>query len=338
MISGRTERFHLNFPRLENNSIGDPAIREIIVHLPPKKLEASESGFPSVYFLPGWGSRGSKFLSDSQVFGPSFLELLENAMLGGELPAFVSVFVDSQSKLGCHQYLNSASLGPVQDWIAEDIPKWLESKYPCSSDPQNRIVAGHSSGGFGALHLGFDRPDRFQGIIAAAADSFFEFSLMNGLLTALQEINQAGGLENFLGQFYQHPMPQSQGSASFLTMLQLSLAACYAPRPGLEPLHGELFFDLETGAIRPDIWEEYLEKDPIRRMDKIDPQKLAKSFFVLDCGNRDEFGAQYGHKQIAKKMQAKSIPYHQMDFKGRHSGNDWRYVDRLKAYFGRLKN
>jgi pimeloyl-ACP methyl ester carboxylesterase len=310
--------------------MGDPSLREVITYIPPN---VDTAGLKTVYFLPGWGSRGSKFLQDSEVFGQSFLHRLEAAVSSKEIYAFVSVFVDGSSTLGCHQYINSASLGPVQDWIAEDLPQLIETRYGCSAKASDRIVAGHSSGGFGALWLGLQRPDRFQRIVAAAADSFFEISILSHLLGTWQELTQRGGIEGFLQYFKKHPQPQSLGSRSFLTMLTLSLAPCYSPRTSPAPLFGELFFDLQTGQIREEIWEEYLRWDPIRGVTQTDSKKLENSFFVLDCGTEDEYGAQLGHRQIAEKMTHQGISHHLMEFSGKHSGNDWRYIERLKHVF-----
>ncbi|TVQ80479.1 MAG: alpha/beta hydrolase [Bradymonadales bacterium] len=330
MLSGRIESIHREFPRLKDNSIGDSAQREISIYQPPKQLTKSQNRLQSVYVLPGWGSRASKYLQNTQVFGESFLSLIERAMLESKLPPLILVFLDGASRFGCHQYIDSAALGPNQTWIADDVTALVEERAPASPEPEDRIIYGHSSGGFGALWMGFQRPDRFRKIVCSAADSFFELSILKEVPGACAELEKAGGVEAFLEEFLKHPMPSALGSRSFLTMLLLSLAPCYAARPKTLPLHGEVFFDIKTGKIKQDIWEEYLKWDPARAVDLQDHSKLKQSYFVLDCGLQDEFAAQLGHRQIAESLQKHALPHRLEEFHGRHSGNDWRVIQRLQ--------
>jgi len=334
MLRGRIERIRSDFDRLRAIPMGDPSEREVIVYLPPDFKSKGE--LPSVYFLPGWGSRASKFVHDSGIFGMSFLEQIENAILSQHVPAFIGVFVDAASKLGCSQYINSPSLGPIQDWIADDVTELVDSRFGAAAHAEKRVIAGHSSGGFGAIWMGLQRPDRFRGVISAAGDSFFELSVLSHLLPTWSELQKAGSIENFIKNFLAHPQPTSLGSRSFLTMLTLSLAPCYAPRPGQGPLHGELFFDFESGALKKEVWEEYLSKDPLQGFGQIDAAPLKKSFFLLDCGKHDEYAAQLGHRQLYQKLKNQNIPAQLEEFDGRHSGNDWRYSFRLKAVMNQM--
>jgi len=304
--------------------------REIPVLLPPRYEQSKDKRYPVIFFLAGWGARSSKYLDTSSVFGVSIPTEIHSRMLAGKMPEAILVFPDGSTRMGCSQYINSPSYGNFMDYICDEIVDLIDQKFRTLKQPESRAVVGHSSGGFGALMIGMERPDRFSVIGSAAGDSFFEASVLPGLTQCIAEIEKKGGVENFIHFFCEHPNPGSLGGSVFHSMYTLSLAACYAPRPQEKPLYGELFFDLRTGRIKEDVWQEYLKWDPIRRIHdfKLNLQKL--KFILLDCGLNDEFAAQWGHRQIADTLKDWNIQYELIEYPGKHSGNNWRFADRCE--------
>jgi S-formylglutathione hydrolase FrmB len=74
-------------------------------------------------------------------------------------------------------YANMAYGGRYWDYISEELPALLESWLPLARDRERRYVAGLSMGGWGAMKLALNRPDRF----AAAA------SLSGALILSLSQ-------------------------------------------------------------------------------------------------------------------------------------------------------
>jgi len=317
--------------------MGDSPEREVPVFLPPGYDPKRSEAYPVVFFLAGWGARGSKYLADDSIFNWSFPRIISKAIQDGSLPPMICVFPDGSSKLGCSQYVNSPALGNYLDYICDELVPLVDENFHTHADANYRAVTGHSSGGFGALICGMKRPDIFKVICSSAGDSFFEVSVLPGLSPCLTEIEKAGGVENFLEDFLSHPNPSSLGYTKFITMLTLSLAPCYAPNPSKPPLYGDLFFDVKTGEIIPEVWERYLKWDPVRMIDKHQKELKSLSYVLLECGLQDEYAAQWGHRQIAEKLKKLGVSYELNEYPVKHSGQNWRFQERLSKMLKAMK-
>ncbi|MCY7417199.1 MAG: esterase family protein, partial [Chloroflexi bacterium] len=54
--------------------------------------------------------------------------------------------------------------GAYGTWTADELVPALAARYPVSTDPRDRFLAGLSMGGYAALHAVFRHPDRFRGV------------------------------------------------------------------------------------------------------------------------------------------------------------------------------
>ena len=75
---------------------------------------------------------------------------------------------------GSSYYVNSAAKpgDRFEDYIVQDLIPDAERRFPARSDRSGRAIVGVSMGGYGAIRIAFDHPDRFAfvGTISAALD------------------------------------------------------------------------------------------------------------------------------------------------------------------------
>jgi S-formylglutathione hydrolase FrmB len=66
----------------------------------------------------------------------------------------------------CHNkaYLNAPLGENFYDFLNEELPEFVESYFPISSNPQERYIAGLSMGGYGAMLHGLTNPERYSAI------------------------------------------------------------------------------------------------------------------------------------------------------------------------------
>jgi len=315
---------------LDGFPVQDATVRELPVYLPPDYDSHRKEPYPVAILLCGWGSKGSSMIAEDSPFGLSLPRRLDRAISAGELPPFIVVFPDASTRWGGSQYLNSPSLGLYSDYLCDEICNLIDKRFHTHASAEYRALLGHSSGGFGALINGALRPDRFLFIGSSAGDSYFELSLLPGLRIVIEELEKTGGIEKFLTDFLSHPNPKSLPRSRGEAMMMLSLAPCYSPS-SKPPLFGNLFFDLNTGHIDPVIWQSYLKWDPIHFLPEHAKTASKIRFVHLDAGKQDEYGLQLGHRRIAQVLEGLKIPHAIEEFAGGHSGQSWRFVDRLKA-------
>lgn len=321
---------------IEGFPMGDPATRDFPVYLPPGFRIQPSKPYPVVFFLAGFSGKGSTYLSDDSAFGVPLQKRFDKAVEAGNLPPFIGVFPDCTSKLGHSQYVNSPAFGNYMDYLCDELVPFIDEKYPTHRDPAFRVLAGHSSGGFGALVTAMIRPDAFHWIAASAADSFYAVSLLPNLNKVLMQLQRSGGIRAFIESVLAKPTARNIGGQEIETILTLAMAPCYAPNLENAPLYGDLYFDVETGAVRDAIWKKYLAWDPVHMVDRYAANLKKIRFILLECGMQDEHALQWGHRQIAQKLQAQGIAHAINEYSGGHSGHHWRFESRLKTLFDRM--
>ncbi len=315
--------------------MGDSPTRSFPLYLPPD-YHRSQERYPVVFFLAGYAGKGSAYLADDSAFGLPLHHRFDRAIGENRLRPFIGVFPDLTSRFGHSQYVNSPAFGNYLDYLTEELPLAVDARFRTIASASHRVVAGHSSGGFGALVAGMKRPDVFAWVIASAADSFYEFCHFSGLNAALIEIHKAGSLEAFLQTALSRPA--RHGGREFQALMTLGMAPCFAPNVGAPPLYGDPFFDLETGEILPEVWAKYLAWDPVRMIDSHAEGLKKLQFLQLECGLQDEHGLQWGHRQIAKKLALLGVAHELVEYPGGHSGHHWRFEERLIRLFARFQN
>ena len=281
---------------LRDNPLHDPAIRSVAIFLPSQALAGAP--LTAIYYLPGYGGAPDGFIIRSNVW------LNFTQSLAEDVAPMALVVVDGRTRWGCGQYLNSTAQGNYEDYICDEIISAVEAKYPAATNGVRRIIAGHSSGGFGALRLGSSRQTLFDAVIALSPDSDFPVShlplvriaaVSNAPLADIEKM-ESGALP-----------PPKNGDL----MYACGLSAAYAPR-GLA-LRGqfEWLYD-RNGKFRDEIWQRWLDNDPLTVVER-NPRAFASGQAVyLEGAAQDEYSANIGARaifQVLRERPARCVFY-----------------------------
>ncbi len=322
---------------LADNPMGDPHERKVHVYLPPNYSDRRKEPYPVVYLLAGWAGRGAHYLADGGAFAPSLPERLDGMIERKEMPACIVVFPDCATRLGASQYVNSPATGNYMDYLCDELVDWVDGRFHSHKSRDYRGIIGHSSGGFGALASGMLRADRFGAVCSSAGDSWYEFLYTQGIPPTIEAVQAAGGVEAFVASFLASPNPMGLlGSRAIIAMLTLSMASCYTPNPNVPAIYGDLWFDLHTGELIDEPWQRLLAWDPLRMIDRHVAELRSLRWIHLEAGSEDEYGLQFGHRQIAKKLARYNIPHMIEEYPGKHSGHHHRMPSRIQRMVTRL--
>lgn len=223
---------------LRTNPWGDPTDRDLWVYLPPG-YDHGEQRYPAVLLLPGFAGTGERFFSRG-LHEPALPSVIDHLIAQG-CPPFLAVFPDVMTRLGGSQFVDSPAVGDYATYLVREILPFVEGRYRTSGAWG---VAGHSSGGFGALHLAMNFPGVFQAVASHAGDMGFDLCYLGDLPRAVAGVQAAGGLDAFLESFWERPDP---GGDAFAAFNLLAMAAAYAPDLEGERFPARLPVDLETG-------------------------------------------------------------------------------------------
>ena len=144
--TGSVNRLTIESEVLKNNMLGDPSVRVIDMYLPAGH---DGEGLPLLVDLAGFTGSG---LSNTNWVGfrENLPERLDRLIGEQRMPPVVVAFRDCFTRLGGNQYINSASLGPWEDFLLYEMLPAIEQRFKCGGTGR-RGVFGKSSGGYGAI-------------------------------------------------------------------------------------------------------------------------------------------------------------------------------------------
>lgn len=304
---------------LRGNPLGDPHVRTVPVYLPPSYDAAPTRRYPVIVVLSGFAGRGRMLLNDSP-FAPPLDERMD-ALVAAGAPEAILVMPDAYTRVGGSQYLNSTATGRYEDHLLQEVIPRVDATYRTLASRDHRGVAGKSSGGYGALRLAMRHPEVFGAVVSHSGDLYFEYCYRPEIPIACSVLQRAGGPRAFLDAFERKPQKSKDEFAAFNL---LGMAAAYSPDPDAE-MGIALPFDPATGRFREEVWERWLENDPLRLLaSHAEPLRSARLVF-LDCGTRDEYHLHHGARMFAAELRARGIPHVHEEYDDGHMNVGYRW-------------
>lgn len=307
---------------LEGNPLHDPPGRRTPVYLPPSYDTHPERRYPTVYCLAGFSGAGVSYLN-YQCWSPTLPERVDALIVQGHLPEAIVVMPDAMTRFGGSQYVNSTATGAYQDYIADEVVAHVDARFRTLASPRSRAVVGKSSGGYGALVLGMQRSDVFGAVGCHSGDMYFEYAYLPDIPKAVAAIAPHGDLARWLVHF--ESVPRKQGG-DFAAMNVVAMAAAYSPNPGARPLGFDLPFDPATGRFREDVWERWLQRDPLRMLDHCEDALRGLRGLFIDVGSRDEYFLHLGARLFHQALDDLGIAHRYEEFPDGHRDTSYRYA------------
>lgn len=331
-LAGKVDWHRHQSQVLRGNPWDDPTERRLPVYLPPS---GTTKGRPLLVLLSGYTGSGWTNFEPPRFLEDTIVGRLDRLIRTGRAPEAVMVAPDCLTTLGGSQYLNSTATGRYEDYVVQEVVPWVQERY--GTGPTAAL--GTSSGGYGALVLGLRHPDLFSAVGSDAGDAYFEYCYPTDFPAAFRELRRAGGPEAFLRATFQKLSGRfTPASPVAQTLSTLAYASCYSPVEG-EPGRFELPFDLETGALREEVWNRWLAWDPVRMVERSPYSDAARrlAYVFLDGGVQDEFGLDVSARILAAAFRRQRAKVEFEEFEGGHFDKGPRYdvmIPRLLAALG----
>lgn len=304
---------------LRDNPLHDPAVRKVAVFIPSQFTNAA--ALPIVYYLPGYDNSSERFITNRE----SWLRFTQK--VADEVAPVLFVVVDGRNRWGGSQYLNSTAQGKYADYICNEIRKRIESKYGVAGEKPRRVIAGHSSGGFGALRLGIDRAKLFDGVIALSPDSDFQNSHLP--LVKVPSVTNVSLAQ--IKSFVAGIASTKNGDLNYA----LGLSAAYTPCGASHSGEFDWLYDA-NGNFRDEVWQRWLDNDPLTIVERNKNAFRASQSVYLEGAAQDQFGANVGAKKIYEVIRNRSARCTFYEPPGKHSDHLQERLQRgLAWFFGR---
>lgn len=318
---GRFERHVVDSRVLRGNPLGDPAERPLWVYLPPGTDGAAGARYPSIYVLQGSMNQVDMWWNRNP-FRPTVPDLVDGLFASSDVPAAILVFVDAWTALGGSQFLNSPAIGNYLDYLCDEVVEYVDAHFPTLPLGAHRGIAGHSSGGYGAMVVPMLRPGVFGALASHSGDALFEYGYMPDIAAAARALRDeyGGSYDAFWKNFRSRPAFTRRSDAQLVNIY--AMAAAYSAEPDGSVT---LPFDPETCLIRDEAWRRWQDHDPVRMAPRHAAQLRALRGIYLDAGKRDEYFLDLGTTGFSAQLRALGIDHTLELFDAGHSRIEYRY-------------
>ncbi len=322
-FAGRIDEHVFDSSLLRDNPLGDPHQRPLWVYLPPGYDDESQRRYATVYVIQGYTGHVSMWRNRT-AFRQPFTEAADDVFARGEVPPTIVVYVDAWTGYGGSQFVDSPGTGPYHSYLCDEIVPFVDSYYRTMDSRDHRAITGKSSGGFGAMITPMLRPDLFGALATHAGDSLYEYCYIPEFAKAVRQLREYDGdIQKWWADF--------RGRTSFTKeedqtlLMTLGVAACFSASAEGTPV---LPFDSLTGQLVPEVWQRWLDWDPVRMVDRYRDAVRSWRAVWIDGGTRDEWYLDLGATAFQREITRAGVPEERIHFElfdAGHGGIDYRY-------------
>jgi S-formylglutathione hydrolase FrmB len=320
-LAGRLDRHTVVSELLRGNPLGDPHERPLWVYVPPGYDDTDEV-FPTVYVIQGYTGHLGMW-ANRMPFRQPFVETADAVFAEGK-PGCVVVYVDAWTAYGGSQFVDSPGTGRYHSYLCDEIVPWVDEHYRTIPDRESRAIMGKSSGGFGAMITPMLRPDLFGALATHAGDALYELCYVPDFGKAVRALRGYDhDIHKWWADFQSRPSFTKPEDMNLLGTL--GVAACFSAAGDGTP---ELPFDPVTGVLRPEVWQRWLDWDPVRMVPGHAEAIRSLRAVWIDAGRSDEYFLDLGAEAFRKEIAEAGIPYERVHFElfdAGHGGIDYRY-------------
>ncbi len=325
-MHGRLDEHAISSDALRGNPLGDPHERPLWVYVPPGYDESRR--YPSVYAIQGMTGQVEMWRNRASM-RKTVLELFDDLFASGDAPPCLVVFPDCFTALGGSQYLDSPATGRYHTYLCDEVVPWVDARYATLDAAAHRGIMGKSSGGYGAMVTPMLRPDLFGGLATHAGDALFELCYQREFAQCARALREeyGGSFERFWEDFRSRPALTRESDKWLVNTY--CMAACYSA--------GELPFDLETGALRPDVFARWLEWDPVLMVPRHAETLRGLKAIYIDSGTGDDYYLDLGALAFRRALAEIGVTDVFLElFPATHNAIEYRYPLALRYLAERL--
>ncbi|MCW2594182.1 MAG: hypothetical protein QOF92_3596 [Pseudonocardiales bacterium] len=332
-LAGRLDHDVIDSTLLRDNPLGDPHERPIWVYVPPG-YDAGDERYPTVYVIQGYTGHIGMWANRTPYRQP-FIETADAVFADGTVPGCIVVYVDAWTSYGGSQFVDSIGTGPYHSYLCDEVVPWVDARYRTIPDRESRAISGKSSGGFGAMITPMLRPDLFGALATHAGDTLYELGYGSDFGDAARFLREYDhDIEKWWADFRSRPAFTKPGDDTLLTFY--GCAGCFSPDAAGRP---QLPFNPRTGAPIPEVWDRWLEWDPVRMVDRYADALRDQRAIWIDAGTRDDYYLDLGAVAFRDGLERIGVPDERIFFElfdATHAAIDYRYPMALRWLAERL--
>lgn len=322
-LAGRLDEHVIDSRLLRGNPLGDPHERPVWVYVPPGYDDEPDRRYATVYVIQGYTGHLAMWRNRTPFRQP-FPETADAVFASGEAPPTILVYVDAWTSYGGSQFVDSPGTGAYHSYLCDEVVPFVDERYRTLARPEHRAISGKSSGGFGAMITPMLRPDLFGALATHAGDALYEYCYVPEFPQVVRALREYDGrIDRWWEDFSSRTAFTKE--ADQLLLMMLGVSACFSADPDGTP---RLPFDPVTGRLLPEVWQRWLDLDPVRMVDVHAEAVRSLRAVWIDAGTKDEWYLDVGAQAFHAEVLRAGVPEERVHlelFDAGHGGIDYRY-------------
>ena len=335
-LSGTLNEHVITSELLRDNPLGDPHERPLWVYTPPGYAAEGDRRYPSVYVIQGYTGQLTMWRNRSPFRQP-FPEAADAMFASAQAPPAIVVYVDAWTSYGGSQFVDSPGTGRYHSYLCDEVVPWVDAQYRTLADRDHRAITGKSSGGFGAMITPMLRPDLFGALASHAGDSLYEYCYLRDFASAVRALRgYDGDIWRWWADFRSRVAFTNPADGELIGVLGVA-AAFSANEDGTV----ELPFDPRTGVVRADVWQRWLDWDPVRMAPRYADALRSMRAIWIDAGNRDDYFLDVGADAFRDQLRQLGVADEVISFElfdATHASIEYRYPLSLAWLIARISD
>ena len=263
---------------LEGNLVGDSPKRNVLVYLPPDYGKQTKTRYPVIYLLHGFTVAANKtWIIENEGLQMNIGAMMNKLIAAQKARPMILVMPDAGNKFSGSFYTNSITTGNWEDFITRDLVKYVDKKYRTLPNPENRGIAGHSMGGYGAVKLAMKNADVFSAVYATSPCCLDAYPNLNAPDDFMVEASNIKSWEDI-------------EKASFFARTFLASAAAFSSNPAKPPFFADFPVKKkgETDAIAEQAQARWLANTPMWMIDQYRANLARLRGVAFDVGTKED--------------------------------------------------
>ncbi len=298
------------------NKGGENPNRKVSIYLPPN-YENTKERFPVIYYLHGFMGKDSIYAQMKNI--------LDEGIRKHKIRPFILVQADNYTLYEGSFYSNSDLTGNWDEFMAKELTSYIDQNFRTLPNRENRGIAGHSMGGYGAFKIGMLHPEIFSSI----------YALSPGLLAMVKEF---GPNSNSFKEVQNITSIEALKKTYYPKVL-VAVARAWSPNANKPPFYCDFPFsyDGDKMIVNQQILEKWEANMPVYMVDKYADNLRKMTAIKLDWGRNDSprFPVQIG--MLSQRLENLGINHFAEEYIGDHGNKIWttdgRVLNDLLPFF-----
>lgn len=318
---GTTLQIQVYSQAIATNKVGDPALRDVSIYLPPSYQTTPWKRYPVLYMLHGSGENYMTYFNANAF--TNIPVITNRSLQAGQSREMIIVAPNGYSLYGGSNYSSGVATGDYETFISKELIQHIDTNYRTIARREARGLAGHSMGGYGTWRIGMKHPDVFSALYVLSSCCIGTTSNLTTVPSEIAAFESWYAASIAAGRV----LPRTGGIGT-----NVQAAAAWAPNPDKHPVYFDIPF--QNGQQVRSVVDRMTSNRPLAMVDQYIPN-LRQLEIGFDVGNADTNIA--GNlTEMSRILTSYDVPHKFEVYEGNHTNRiPVRFETKVLPFFSR---